>query len=246
MEKIHLSPRLDCVLHFVPKVECLADIGSDHAHLPCRAVQIGRADSAIAGEVRTGPLYQSTLNVTKQGLRDRIDVRLGDGLDVLREQGEASAIVIAGMGGELIADILERGKNKIGKKTVLILQPNSREPRVRRWLVYNGWTISDEAIVNEGHHVYEVIQASQGSKPRLLSEPELMMGPVLSSKQDPLFIKKWKNRERRLSSILTALRNTGQSEEVLKKIEANQKELQWIRSYFENKGAQEERKRTAW
>ncbi|KLI02179.1 tRNA (adenine(22)-N(1))-methyltransferase [Sporolactobacillus inulinus] len=235
MEKIHLSPRLDCVLHFVPRVECLADIGSDHAHLPCRAVQIGRVDSAIAGEVRPGPLYQSTVNVAKQGLQDRIDVRLGDGLDVLREQGEASAISIAGMGGELIADILERGKKKIGKKTVLILQPNSREPRVRRWLDHNGWIISDEAIVNEGHHVYEVIRACQGYKPKSLSELELMMGPVLSSKQERLFIKKWKNRERRLSSILKALRNTKQSDEVLKKIEESQKELHLIHSYFENK-----------
>lgn len=235
METIHLSPRLNAVLQFIPKSACLADIGSDHAHLPSRAVQEGRVKFAIAGEVREGPYHQSVVNVASLGLQDKIDVRLGDGLEVIREPREADAIVIAGMGGELIADILDRGKEKLGPDTILILQPNIREARVRQWLDMNGWIISNEAIVNEGQHVYEVIQACQDSKPQPLSEQELLMGPVLSSEKNPIFIKKWHSRERRLIGILQALRNTEQSDEVRAKITESQKELQLIHSCFNNR-----------
>ncbi|MET1247592.1 class I SAM-dependent methyltransferase [Sporolactobacillus sp. STCC-11] len=234
METIHLSPRLNAVLQFIPKSAYLADIGSDHAHLPSRAIQEGRIDFAIAGEVRRGPYHQSVVTVASLGLQDKIDVRMGDGLDVIREPHEVNAIAIAGMGGELIADILERGKEKIGPDTVLILQPNIREARVRRWLDQNGWIISDEAIVNEGHHVYEVIHARQGSRTQPLSEQELLMGPMLSSERNPIFIKKWQSRERRLIGILHALQNTEHSDEVLAKIKESQKELHLIRSCFTN------------
>ncbi|MCO7126321.1 class I SAM-dependent methyltransferase [Sporolactobacillus shoreicorticis] len=229
MDTIHLSPRLKAVLQFIPKSRCLADIGSDHAHLPCRAIQDGRALRAIAGEVRSGPFHQSTSNVAALGFQRYIDVRLGDGLDVIREPGEADAVVIAGMGGELITDILERGKAKINKETALILQPNIREASVRKWLNENSWTIINEAIVEEPPHIYEIILARKETAARKLSELELKMGPILSIRKELVFLKKWKRREQRLIRILQALGQAEQTAELARKREESERELRLIR-----------------
>jgi tRNA (adenine22-N1)-methyltransferase len=233
METIHLSPRLNAVLEFIPKSACLADIGSDHAHLPSRAVQEGRAKLAIAGEVRQGPYHQSVSNVASLGLQDKIDVRMGDGLEVIREPHEADAIVIAGMGGELIADILERGKGKIGPDTVLILQPNIREARVRQWLDKNGWLITDEAIVEETPHFYEIMQARRAEHKKM-SELEVQMGPILSVRKEPAFLKKWQRRERRLIGILQALRQAEHMREIRRKEEESEHELKLIRACLDH------------
>ncbi|WKB37264.1 tRNA (adenine(22)-N(1))-methyltransferase TrmK [Terrilactibacillus sp. S3-3] len=79
------------------------------------------------------------------GIGQAISVRLGDGFQVI-ERGEADTIVIAGMGGELISEILERGEAKLTRETTLILQPNIREVTLRTWLDQHQWTIVDEAI----------------------------------------------------------------------------------------------------
>ncbi|MCL1630402.1 class I SAM-dependent methyltransferase [Sporolactobacillus sp. CPB3-1] len=227
MKTMHLSPRLNAVLHMLPKGKCLADIGSDHAHLPCRAIQEGLCETAIAGEVRVGPYRQSVDNIETLGFSHCIDVRLGDGLDVLHPD-EADTIVIAGMGGELIADILERGREKLGTTTTLILQPNIREPRVREWLSQNGWSIIDETIVEETPHFYEIIRAEQCPDWQKLSDLELQFGPILSKKKQTAFVKKWRRREHSLAAILIALKHAEQTDSVRKKTAECEKEWTMI------------------
>ncbi|MCO7175696.1 tRNA (adenine(22)-N(1))-methyltransferase [Sporolactobacillus kofuensis] len=227
MDTIHLSPRLKAILGLIPQSKCLADIGSDHAHLPLRAIQDHIVDTAIAGEVRRGPFQQSLKNVQDSGMQTVIDVRLGDGLDVLTKD-EANSIVIAGMGGELIRDILERGKSKLGMDTVLILQPNIREYNVRQWLNDHGWTITDERIIEEEPHFYEIIQAKQKVVTGTLTETELLMGPVLLRRKDPTFIKKWRSREQKLINVLRALNKAGDTELIQHKKVKSETELKRI------------------
>ncbi|CAM3107099.1 tRNA (adenine(22)-N(1))-methyltransferase [Sporolactobacillus spathodeae] len=213
MQTIHLTKRLQTVLSFIPKGARLADIGSDHAHLPCRAVSDKLVPSAIAGEVREGPYTQSIENVRAYGLEAQVDVRLGNGLDVL-QPGEANAIVLAGMGGELITDILTRGRSKLAHGTILILQPNIRESHVRSWLLTNGWEIDDEAIVEEAPHFYEIIRAIKIGDARAqdCDESDLLMGPVLRKQKSATFRKKWLRRKKKLNEILAALQQTADSE----------------------------------
>ncbi|MDD9147575.1 MULTISPECIES: tRNA (adenine(22)-N(1))-methyltransferase [unclassified Sporolactobacillus] len=214
MQTIHLSKRLQAVLAFIPQGAVLADIGADHAHLSCRAVQKGIAVQAIAGEVREGPFNQSLSNVLAMGMAASVSVRLGDGLDVIK-RGEAGAIVIAGMGGELIADILERGRAKLAEGATLILQPNIREAVCRAWLASGGWTIIDEAIVEEPPHFYEIIKARRFSAGEIrLTDKELMMGPILLRNQTPVFRKKWSLRERKLRMIVQSLEQSEETEAV--------------------------------
>lgn len=230
MQTIHLSKRLKAVLSFIPKRARLADIGSDHAHLPCRAVLDGIASKAVAGEVRDGPFAQSLSNVQAMGMASSVSVRMGDGLEVI-ERGEADAVVIAGMGGELITDILDRGRMKLTDATTLILQPNIREARCRDWLAANGWSISDETIVEEAPHFYEIIKAERClTRGVQLSEEELLMGPVLIRKQMPVFRKKWSLRAAKLKDILRSLENSEDTETVRVKRADCIKKLDMIRA----------------
>lgn len=156
-----LSKRLETVADFVPQGARLVDVGSDHAYLPLFLVEQKRIDFAIAGEVVQGP-YQSALqNVELAGRSDMIQVRLANGLAAVEEQDEISAVTIAGMGGRLIADILEAGKEKLGSVERLILQPNNREDDVRNWLVHNQFKLIAEEIVEENDKIYEILVAQK-------------------------------------------------------------------------------------
>lgn len=233
MKKIHLSQRLRAVLRFIPAGATIADIGSDHAHLCCRAVQEQIAIKAIAGEVREGPYQQSVDNVTEFGLTGKVSVRLGDGLDVIKP-GEANCIVIAGMGGELIAEILDRGSRKLDRKTTLVLQPNIREPLVRDWLTLHGWQIIDETVAEEHPHDYEVICARfSGTDQAPLSGAERLMGPVLVHSQPAAFRRKWEKKQRKLREVLQSLKGTVQTEEIKLKEEACKNALNLIRTVLD-------------
>ncbi|MFT8362107.1 MAG: class I SAM-dependent methyltransferase [Sporolactobacillus sp.] len=227
-ETIRLSKRLQTVFNFIPQGARLADIGSDHAHLPCRAILDKRVPMAIAGEVRRGPLTQSQHTINAFNLANQISVRLGNGLDVIQPD-EVDAIVLAGMGGELITDILTRGSDKLRTGMTLILQPNIRARNVRVWLQENGWTIGGEAIVEESPHFYEIICATNTAarEPRL-TETELLMGPLLLREKNAAFMKKWTRRAMKLDTIIQSLARTEDSAELRARRLTYQKQLQLI------------------
>ncbi len=144
MNELKLSKRLETVANYIPEGAVFADIGSDHAYLPCYSVLQGKASGAIAGEITDGPYESADSQVRKCGLSDVISVRKGDGLSVLRKEDEVDCITIAGMGGTLISKILEEGSGKLSKVTRLILQPNIHAISIRQWLVENGWELIAE------------------------------------------------------------------------------------------------------
>ncbi|WP_339324080.1 tRNA (adenine(22)-N(1))-methyltransferase TrmK [Paenibacillus sp. FSL W8-0194] len=222
-----LSRRLETIMKLIPKESALADIGSDHALLPVAAVQSGRAVRAVAGEVNDGPLQAAAKQVAEAGLTDVISVRKGDGLAVI-EAGEANVVTIAGMGGSLIANILDRGEDKLEQVELLILQPNVGEDILRRWLMEHGWLLTSECILEEDGKIYEILTAvpelsDQRISNRLLYEDQewpkssgegtftvtrdllLRMGPWLLKEPTPVLIDKWNQELDKLQGILDSL-----------------------------------------
>ncbi|HFI0935147.1 TPA: tRNA (adenine(22)-N(1))-methyltransferase TrmK [Streptococcus suis] len=184
-----LSRRLEAVASYVPQGARLADVGSDHAYLPLFLVEQGRIDFAIAGEVVQGP-YQSALqNVEQAGQSDKISVRMANGLAAVELDDQVSTVTIAGMGGRLIAEILEDGKDKLGSVERLVLQPNNREDDVRRWLLAHDFQLVAEEILEENDKIYEILVAEKGNVD--LTADQLRFGPYLLEEQSTTFQKKW-------------------------------------------------------
>lgn len=216
-----LSLRLQRVAQHIPKGSILADIGSDHAYLPCYAVKNHLCSKAIAGEVVEGP-YQSALKQVKEtGLLEWIDVRKGDGLEVL-EVDEATAVTIAGMGGTLISSILDRGKNKLAKVDRLILQPNIGSQIVRIWLMENGLELIDEDILEEDGKIYEILVAKAGDSLKPYEDHRdrnLKFGPFLLKKQQSAFKKKWSHEKNQLKKIIEKIDASGSASLEIKRNE---------------------------
>lgn len=231
-----LSIRLQKAAEFVPQDARLADIGSDHAYLPVALMLQNKISYSIAGEVVVGPYESAKRQVAKNGLENKIDVRLADGLEALELNDQISAITICGMGGVLIRDILQRGKEKarLSGKERLILQPNVGERQLRQWLVAEGYTITDEAIIEENQKVYELIVADKDLVQPDYTAKELFFGPVLLKEKAPVFIKKWQHKLSKMEKILTSLHQSDQ--DVTEKIREVTLEIEWIKEVLEDAG----------
>ncbi|WP_102345569.1 tRNA (adenine(22)-N(1))-methyltransferase [Bacillus sp. Marseille-P3661] len=219
MNELLLSKRLEKVASEIPIKSKLADIGSDHAYLPCYAILKGLITYAIAGEVNEGPYQSAKSQVEKLELNAVIDVRKGNGLEVIHEN-EVDVITIAGMGGPLISEILEEGKTKLSYVKRLILQPNIGARNIRLWLVENGWELINEHILEEDGKIYEILVAERGAPHAPYSdqaEAELLFGPFLMKEKNSTFIKKWTDELRKWNQIVAQLDRAVQSEENINK-----------------------------
>lgn len=158
-----ISNRLEALVSMVTPGLPVADIGCDHGFLSMALVGRGIAPSAIAMDLRPGPLGQATKNIAAEGLSEQIETRLSDGLTKL-QVGEASSIVIAGMGGRLLMHILEEGADVAGAAQELILQPQSEIPLVRHYLVDHGYRLlAEEMLLEDGKYYMLMKVASQAT-----------------------------------------------------------------------------------
>ena len=195
-----ISKRLELVASFVPQGAVLLDVGSDHAYLPIELVEIAQIKSAIAGEVVEGPYQSAVKNIEAHGLKEKIQVRLANGLGAFEEVDQVSVITIAGMGGRLIATILEEGLEKLANVERLILQPNNREDDLRIWLQDHGFQIVAESILEEAGKFYEILVVEAGQMK--LSDIDIRFGPFLSKEVSPVFVQKWQKEATKLEFAL--------------------------------------------
>lgn len=153
---IKLSNRLNAAASMVRQGSRLCDVGTDHGYVPVYLTEQGIIKSAIACDINKGPLGSCEFLVRERGLQDKIKCILSDGLDNVCCE-DVDDILIAGMGGELIADILNRCDYI--KKKHLILNPMTHAEITRKWLYSNGFIIDCDIIVNDGSHHYNVFDA---------------------------------------------------------------------------------------
>lgn len=204
MDSTHLSLRLQAVANYVKKGARIADIGSDHAYLPAYLARHQQIDYAIAGEVARGPFDNAKHEIQSQGLADIVHPRLANGLKAIMPDDKIDTVIIAGMGGILITEILSARLTQHQRFPNLILQPNTDEFIVREWLMKHDYTIHSESIVQEGKHFYEVMMIGQGRQ--TLSRQDIYFGPVLSKQKSPTFKARWEKELERIRIILLKLR----------------------------------------
>ena len=178
---ITLSRRLRCLADKVEKNTVAADVGTDHGYIPAWLIQQGICHRVIASDIKAGPL-QTAINTAKNaGVEDKIDFRLCSGMEAYSPE-EFDTAIIAGMGGETIISILEACPWTKDKK--LIIQPQSKQPELRRWMWNNGFVINDAELVYDTGRIYLVWQVSGG-----VNEGEMPTSQIdmqLMEKRDPL------------------------------------------------------------
>lgn len=162
MRPILLTPRLQRLASQVPKGANFVDVGTDHARLPVWLIEQGILTTAIATDIREGPLERARWTAGRHKVTEQISFRLGNGLEKVRE-AEADVIAIAGMGGETIADILAAAPWTAQAGKLLLLQPMTAVPDLRQWLVAHSFTIQSERLVQEGDTLYDTMTVCYGA-----------------------------------------------------------------------------------
>lgn len=173
-KRISLDPRLSMIAEMVGTCACCADIGSDHGRLGAFLLQNCQCRRMVLTDISAPSLEKARRLIALLGLEASADFRVCDGAKGL--DMPADAAVIAGMGGETIAEILEGAEGRLDGAR-LILQPNVAAPHLRRSLNGRGWRISDERLVRDGRRIYLILEAQRGEQ--RLSEQECEVGPVL-------------------------------------------------------------------
>ncbi len=158
-----LTDRLLKIASLVDEGKKIADIGTDHGYIPVYLLNNNKIDYAILADVNKGPLENAKKEVRHNKLDDKVDLRLGSGLEVLN-QNEVDEVIIAGMGGILISELLEAKKSVSQTVEKLILQPMQAQNELRKYLYNNGYEILNEVLVKEDFRIYEIIVAKYTGK----------------------------------------------------------------------------------
>ncbi|HAA90496.1 MAG TPA: SAM-dependent methyltransferase [Peptococcaceae bacterium] len=214
-----IPERLARIADYVPRGFVAADVGTDHALLPVYLVKEGICPRVVATDLHAGPLEVARSSVSASGTGGKVEIRQGDGLKVL-QPGEVNLVIIAGMGGKRMINILESSPEVLKHLQRLILQPNEDAPELRKWLLDHYWFLIDEDLVREKGRYYEIIVAEPRSDQRendLLSQlapvlgiengPEVLLeiGPCLLQKKHPLLSGFLKEKIDKLEKIVASL-----------------------------------------
>ena len=164
-----LDNRLALCADFVRDGAKVADIGTDHAYLPVWLCRIGRCDTAIAADINPLPLERGIETINNSGLNNRIEARLSNGLEKISGD-EADDIVIAGMGGELISQIIENWEFSKDRSKHFILQPMTKSEELMRWLFANGFSVIKRDCCTAANKCYTVVDPKNNSMHRRFIE----------------------------------------------------------------------------
>lgn len=183
-----ISVRLKCIEKLIEECNILADIGTDHAYLPIYLVKNNVCKKAIASDINIGPVKKAKRNISLEKMDKNIECRLGGGLSVLKPY-EAQVIVIAGMGGNLIKDIIKDGIDVFKSSEYAVLQPVQNPEVLRKYLYESGFFIIDEELCIDENKFYEVMKVRYDNKPQQLNEIDYEISKILFNKKHYLLKK---------------------------------------------------------
>lgn len=200
---MELGGRLAAIAAKIPECRMLADIGSDHAYIPIYAVKNCICKNAIATDVRRGPVEIARSNIRNFGCEKSITTSVGYGLEAIGA-AECDIVVVAGMGGNLISEILTRSFHRAQNTPLLILQPMSAADVLRKWLYENCFEIADEDLAEDGGKIYNIMCARWTGIKRERDEFACLIGYELVEKLNgtPIFKKYLLKKMNRLDRII--------------------------------------------
>jgi tRNA (adenine22-N1)-methyltransferase len=186
VKNIELSNRLQSISNLVKDVRSIVDVGTDHGYIPIYLVKNNIIDFAIASDINKGPVEKANKNVKDYDLGNKISCRLGGGLTTVKPK-EVEAAIIAGMGGNLIRDIIEESKEVFKNLSYVVLQPVQNPEVLREYIYKSGYTIIDELIVKDEDKYYEIIKVKYDNNKREVEPIYYEISEVLLNKKEPLF-----------------------------------------------------------
>lgn len=204
---MNLSLRLAAVAAMVPLNCCLADIGTDHAYLPLALVRAEKIRSAIATDIHRGPFTIAYDSIRRAALGERIEVRLGNGFEVIAP-GEVDVAVLAGMGATTMIEIMESRLELVHSLTRIVFQPMTATALLRRWLGLHNFKIVSEDIVKDDERLYEVLAVEPGYDGVVDVESDCEIGYLLWQQRHPLLPELLDQRLYQLNMILNQMANS--------------------------------------
>lgn len=221
-----LSERLTAVARMITPGLRVADVGCDHGYLAIYLIKNHISPHVIAMDIGCGPLERAMEHVQEAGLAPEIEIRLSDGLAELNED-EADCIVMAGMGGPLMIDIMKRGEAICDEAREFILQPQSEIDRVRHFLEDNGYRIISEDIVLEDGKFYPMMKAIHGNM-NLENEIYYRFGKILLHEEHPVLRAYLRNERRQLHEIRSELMDSPKTDRVEERLKEIAEEIAMV------------------
>ncbi len=161
----------------VEKIEYrrLADIAADHCYISLLALINKKVDFVIASDINKAPIEIGKGNIKEYGYEDKIETRLGSGLETIKN-GEVESIIIAGIGGKLMLDLLKQDESKLKSFKQLILQPQNEEIAVKKYVHSIGYSIKEESFVLEKGMRYIILNCINEAEKQPYTEKEYLIG----------------------------------------------------------------------
>ncbi|WP_125152545.1 tRNA (adenine(22)-N(1))-methyltransferase [Clostridium rectalis] len=229
---MELSLRLKTIANMVDKCYACADIGTDHGYIPIYLISNDICKKVIASDINKGPINKAKFNIKSEGLDKFIECRIGSGLTTLKSK-EVNCAIVAGMGGNLIKDIVEEGKDIFKDLDYLIVQPVQNPEIFREYVYNNGYKIIEEELCVDENKFYEIIKVKYSKKSTKIDNVFYEVSKYLLENNHPLIkeyiLKKIEKNNRILIAItedtkLAAVRR----EEVKRKIFKLKELLEWL------------------
>ncbi len=230
-----LSERLETVIRMVTPGHAVLDVGCDHGFTAIRLVEDGISPCAVASDVREGPLAAARQHVAEAGLSKQIAVTLADGVPA----GFAGitgtrpvTVILAGMGGLLMTDILKAAFRRGNSFSELVLSPQRDAEALRGCLDENGYRIEAERFIREDGKFYQIIRAAKrenGGSERPLAPEELRYGPLLLSEGDPGMTTYISSQITRMTDLLSRIDGRAASERAKARRRELEEELALLR-----------------
>ena len=206
---MELSKRLMKIASYVNYCEAIADIGTDHGYIPIYLVKNNKCNSAIASDINKGPIEKASTNIRFEGLSEKIKCLLGGGLKPLKV-GEVNGVIIAGMGGNLIRDIILEDIEKVKLYDFLILQPAQNPEVLREFLYNNNFEILNEDLILDDGKFYELFKVKyneNAKKINIKDEISYEISSILLENNNSLVNDYIKSKIKKYENIITYIKD---------------------------------------